>query len=88
MLLLPYHDTKPITLPFRTTHLLLAGTRSVVQVNGGLPITPLSPNANRSLEEKKAIARKVVSSLVDPKWIEVNGDRFDYIFRRAINPAM
>lgn len=88
MLLLPYHDTKPITLPFRTTHLILAGTRSVVQVNAGLQIAPLPPNANRTLEEKRAIAQKVVSSLVDPRWVESNPERFDFIFKRAINPAM
>ncbi|PPQ68157.1 hypothetical protein CVT25_014083 [Psilocybe cyanescens] len=88
MLLLPYSLVNPTLLPFRTTHLFLVGTRSVVQANIGLPISSLPNNATRTLEERKEIARRVVSSLVDPQWIESNGERFEFIFRRTVNPAI
>lgn len=88
MLVLPYNMKTPIVLPFRTTHLFLVGTRSSVQPNVGLSISPLPNNASRTLEERKEIARRVVSSLVDPKWNETNGERFEFIFKRAVNPAM
>ena len=88
MLLLPYHPIKPATIPFRVSHLILAGTRSVVTANAGLAINGLASNTTPTLEEKLAIARKLVSSLVDPTWIEENSERFEALFKRTINPTM
>jgi len=70
-------------LPFSTTHLFLAGTRSVVNANAGLKISAPAPNTTRTNEEKLAIARRVVSALFDPHWINTNPERFDYVLRRA-----
>ncbi|KAH9483869.1 hypothetical protein JR316_0003347 [Psilocybe cubensis] len=88
MLVLPHSVKDAVILPFRTTHLFLVGTRSSVQLNIGLPISPLQNNASRTLEERKEIARGVISSLVDPRWIEDNGERFEFIFKRAVNPSI
>jgi len=86
MLVLPFDAKKPALIPFLVTHLILAGTRSVVHENAGLKIPPLVPSGTRTLEEKKAIALRVASALVDPKWRELNNERFQYIYQRAINP--
>ncbi|KAF9564356.1 alpha/beta-hydrolase [Agrocybe pediades] len=86
MLVLPFDAKAPVSIPFSVTHLLLAGTRSVVQEGAGLKIPPLAPNATRTPEEKKIIAWRVASALVDPKWQEENSERFKYIVQRAINP--
>lgn len=88
MLLLPYHPHTPTILPFRVTHLFLAGTRSVVVRTAGLPTAPPPPSGIRTPEEKFAVVRRVLGSLVDPTWIEANGPQFDVLFRRAINPTM
>lgn len=88
MLLFPYHTIKPAMIPFRVTHLILVGTRSVVTANTGLKINGPGPNIIRTPEEKMAIARKVVKSLVDPTWIEENSERFEALFKRTVNPTM
>jgi hypothetical protein len=86
MLLFPYHTVKPATIPFRVTHLILAGTRSVVTANIGLGISASTPNTTRTPEERKVMARKIVGSLVDPVWIEANSERFEAILKRSTNP--
>ncbi|KJA27076.1 hypothetical protein HYPSUDRAFT_35623 [Hypholoma sublateritium FD-334 SS-4] len=88
MLLLRHHPHTPTTLPFRVTHLFLAGTRSVVVRTAGLPVAPPPPSGIRITEEKITTVRRVLGSLVDPTWIEANGPRFDVLFRRAINPTI
>lgn len=88
MLLLPYHAHNPVALPFLVTHLFLAGTRSIVIQSAGLPISPPPPSGIRTTEEKRTIARRIVGSLVDPRWIEANSPRFEILFERAINPEM
>jgi hypothetical protein len=88
MLLFPYHTVKPVSIPFRVTHLILACTRSVVTVNNGLQINALVANITRTPEEKIAIARNVVRSLLDPTWVEENSERFERLFKRTMNPDM
>lgn len=88
MLLFPYHSVKPTTIPFHVTHLILAGTRSVVIANSGLKISAPAPNITRTPEERIATVRKILSSLVDPAWIEENDERFETLFRRTINPIV
>jgi len=83
LLLLPYHNSRPTPLPFRTTHLILAGTRSVVQ-EVGLGLTPASSNRPRTPAERREIARRVVASLFDPAFLETNGKRFEIIFDRTV----
>jgi hypothetical protein len=85
---LPYHTVKPVLIPFRVTHLILAGTRSVVTANTGLKINATPANITRTPEEKIAIARNVVKSLLDPTWVEENSEQFEKLFKRTINPKM
>ena len=88
MLLLPYYTAKPASIPFRVTHLILAGTRSVVTADDGLKVNAPPANATRRAEEKIAIARNVVKSLLDPIWVEENSEQFDRLFERTMNPKM
>ena len=86
MLLFPYHTANPVSIPFRVTHLILAGTRSVVTAKTGLKIN--AENPTRTPEEKIAKARSVVKSLLDPTWVEENSERFERLFKRTMNPNM
>lgn len=88
MLLLPYHTVKPASIPFRVTHLILAGTRSVVTANAGLKINAPPANTTRTPEEKISIARNLVKSLLDSTWIEENSEQFEKLFKRTMNPKM
>ena len=88
MLLLPYHTVRPAPIPFRVTHLILAGTRTVVNPNAGLKINAPAGNITRTPEEKIAMARNVVRSLFDPNWIEENSEQFERLFKRTMNPNM
>ena len=88
MLLLPCHIIKPTSIPFRVTHLILACTRSVVTANTGLKIGAPAANITRTPEEKIAMARNVVKSLLDPTWIEENSEPFERLFKRTMNPKM
>ena len=88
MLLLPCHTVKPTTISFRVTHLILACTRSIVTANSGLEINAPPANITRTPEEKIAIARNVVKSLLDPTWLEENREQFEKLFKRTINPKM
>ena len=88
MLLLLYHTVKPASIPFHVTHLILAGTRSVVTSNTGLKINAPAANITRTPEEKMAMARNVVRSLFDPTWIEENSEQFERLFKRTMNPNM
>ena len=87
MLLFLYRDptVKPASIPFRVTHLILAGTRLVVTTNTGLEV---AANITRTPEEKIEMARNVVKSLLDPTWIEENSERFERLFERTMNPNM
>ena len=88
MLLLPYHTVRPVSIPFRVTHVILASTRSVVNANAGLKINAPAANITRTPEEKIAMARNVVRSLFDPTWIEENSEQFERLFKRTMNPNM
>ena len=90
MLLFLYrdHTVKPASIPFRVTHLILAGTRLVVTANTGLKVNALAANITRTPEEKIEMARNVVKSLLDPNWVEENSERFERLFKRTINPNM
>jgi hypothetical protein len=87
MLLFPYLTDKPASIPFRVTHLILSGTRSVVTVNTGLEVNAAA-NITRTPEEKMARARNVVKSLLDPTWVEENSEQFERLFKRTMNSNM
>lgn len=84
LLVIPYHLTAPVNLPFHTTHLILVGTRCKVSQGAGLPIKPV-PGKPRSLEERREGARRVIAATLDPAWIQANNSRFDYLFSRVVN---
>jgi hypothetical protein len=84
LLVLPHHPERPTPLPFRTTHLFLVGTRSVVQevgINYSVPPT----SKTRTIAEKQAMARKLIELALDPAWIEANGPRFEFLLRRVLS---
>ncbi|KAF8891232.1 Alpha/Beta hydrolase protein [Infundibulicybe gibba] len=76
MLLFPHHPTNPAPLPFRTTHLILAATRSVV-IDGGLRYTAPAPNKPRTLAERMEVTRRIMRATFDPSWLEHNTQRFE-----------
>jgi hypothetical protein len=88
MLLLPYHTVEPTSIPFRVTHLILASTRSIVTADAGLKINAPPANITRTQEERIAMARNVVKSLLDPTWLEENREQFEKLFKRTMNPKM
>lgn len=80
LLVLPFHPRYPLALPFRVTHVFLAGTRSVVlQANKHgfqkrIP-TVLTP------EDRLKLIRGVLSNTFDPMWLQQNQGRFETLFR-------
>lgn len=83
LLVLPFHPTSPVRLPFRTTHLFLVGTRCRVNQGPGLPITAV-PGKPRSVEERREGAKRVIAATLDPAWVEANGYRFNEILSRVV----
>ncbi|KAG6878976.1 hypothetical protein C0992_006111 [Termitomyces sp. T32_za158] len=77
LLVLPYHPTHPMQLEFRTTHLFLVATRSVVEEGVGIDYKPPPTGAIKTLAERKAGARRIIESTFDPKWIAENGARLE-----------
>jgi len=84
LLLLPFHPTKPTALPFRVTHLLLAGTRSSV-VQSGLRYSAPPQNRPRTVAERKENARRILQLAFDPSWAEKNQQRLDTLLARVIS---
>ncbi|EFI28338.1 hypothetical protein CC1G_13868 [Coprinopsis cinerea okayama7 len=82
LLTLPFHSTNPTSIPFTVTHVVLASTRSKVHSVG----LKLGPSSTKPLtpEERMALTRRVVHSLVDPKFIEEDKERFEKLVQRSI----
>ncbi|KAJ6518938.1 Alpha/Beta hydrolase protein [Mycena sanguinolenta] len=85
LLVLPYMQTHPTPLPFRVTHVILAGTRSVVlrDPQHGLQIRPT--NVPRTPAERMEIIRRTLQSTFDPSWLRSNSARFEYIMHDTIH---
>ncbi|KAJ7117846.1 Alpha/Beta hydrolase protein [Mycena epipterygia] len=85
LLVLPYLQSHPIRLPFRVTHVFLAGTRSVVlrEPHHGLQIR--ATNVPRTPAERKDLIRRTLQATFDPTWLHVNSARFDYILHNTIH---
>ncbi|KAJ7633045.1 Alpha/Beta hydrolase protein [Roridomyces roridus] len=90
LLFLPYHPVRPTPLPFRVTHVVLAGTlcSPLRDKRYGLPITPL-PDLGRPLteQEKLDIARPNLELSLDKKWLADprNAEDFDRLLRSRIS---
>ncbi|KAJ7696513.1 Alpha/Beta hydrolase protein [Mycena rosella] len=85
MLLLPYLRSHPTALPFRVTHVFLAGTRSAVlrDPQHGLQIRPT--NVPRTPAERKELIRRTLQATFDPSWLHANSARFDHILYDTIH---
>ncbi|KAJ6581663.1 Alpha/Beta hydrolase protein [Mycena capillaripes] len=85
LLVLPYLKSHPTPLPFRVTHVVLAGTRSVVlrDPQHGLQIRPT--NVPRTPAERKEIIRRTLQSTFDPSWLHTNSARFNYILQDTLH---
>ncbi|KIK58149.1 hypothetical protein GYMLUDRAFT_45343 [Collybiopsis luxurians FD-317 M1] len=89
LLVLPFHPHRPRTLPFRVTHVFLAGTRSVVlspDQHGFQKRVPqtLTP------EERMKLVRTVLARTFDPTWLSQNQAHFENLFRgwlTGVRPA-
>ncbi|KAJ7172018.1 Alpha/Beta hydrolase protein [Mycena filopes] len=88
LLFLPYHPERPTPLPFRVTHVLLAGSLCSVlrDERYGLPFQPI-PNRPLTEQDKLDLARPTFELGFDPKWLSDprNADRADSLLRAAIS---
>lgn len=80
LLVLPFHPRYRTALPFRVTHVFLAGTRSVVlqaNMHGFQNRIPqvLTPEARLKL------IRGVLAKTFDPMWLQQNQARFEKLFQ-------
>nr|GAT45820.1 predicted protein [Mycena chlorophos] len=75
LILLPYHPTKPTSLPFTATHVILAGSlcEPLRDKRFGLPPPPPAGKI-LSEQEKMDIAREMLSLSYDPAWLADPGN--------------
>ncbi|KAF7356460.1 3-oxoadipate enol-lactonase [Mycena venus] len=85
LLVLPFLKSHPAPLPFRVTHVVLAGTRCVVlrDPQFGLQIRPT--NVPRTPAERKEIIKRTLQATFDPSWLHANSARFEYIMHDTIH---
>ncbi|KAH6918408.1 Alpha/Beta hydrolase protein [Coprinopsis sp. MPI-PUGE-AT-0042] len=81
ILTLPFHDERPLPLPFTITHVALISTRARVHASTGLKL--ISPQRPATLEERKAATRRVVASLLDPDFIQAHPEKYEKLCARA-----
>jgi pimeloyl-ACP methyl ester carboxylesterase len=84
LLVLPHLKSHPTPLPFRVTHAVLAGTRSVVLRDPQHGLQIRATNVPRTPSERKEIIRRTLQSTFDPAWLHANSARFDYILHDTI----
>ncbi|KAF9041823.1 alpha/beta-hydrolase [Hymenopellis radicata] len=86
LVLFPYLPEDPVSLRFRISHILLAGTTPsttfLTEENGkyGLPfVRPTDKNKRLTLEDKKNLVRPTLAATFDPIWLNdpVNAARFE-----------
>ncbi|KAJ7334296.1 Alpha/Beta hydrolase protein [Mycena albidolilacea] len=85
LLILPFTQLQPTPLPFRVTHVVLAGTRSVVLRDPQHGLQIRSTNVPRTPAERKEIIRRTLQSTFDPSWLHANAARFEYIMHSTIH---
>lgn len=81
ILTLPFHEEWPLPLPFTITHVALVSTRARVHANTGMKL--ISPQRPATLEERKAITRRVVASLLDPEFVQTHPEKYEKLCTRA-----
>ncbi|KAG6814596.1 hypothetical protein H0H92_000125 [Tricholoma furcatifolium] len=89
LLFLPHHPTRPVDLPFRISHVILAGTlcSPLKDRRYGLRINRDVPNAPLTKEQKREIARPTLESTFDPAWLKnpANSSRLQWWLERMIS---
>jgi pimeloyl-ACP methyl ester carboxylesterase len=81
ILTLPFHEEQPLPLPFTITHVALISTRARVHANTGMKL--ISPQRPATLEERKAVTRRVVVSLLDPEFVQAYPEKYERLCLRA-----
>ncbi|KAG6854689.1 hypothetical protein C0991_002400 [Blastosporella zonata] len=90
LLFLPYHPTRAVILPFRVTHVILAGTLCSTLKDldrYGLRINMREPSKPLGLQERRNIARATLERTFDPAWLAnpTNSVRFEWWLERMIS---
>ncbi|GLB34754.1 putative serine aminopeptidase, S33 [Lyophyllum shimeji] len=87
LLFLPFHPANPAPLPFRVTHVILAGTLCSVLTDKryGLPVNKNEPPGPLTLAQKRELARPTLVRTFDPNWIANKPDRFEWWLSRMIS---
>lgn len=87
LLFLPYHTAEPTPLPFRVTHVILAGTLCSVLTDRryGLRVNKNEFTVPFTLEQRREIARPTLLSTFDPTWIVKNSERFEWWLNRMVS---
>lgn len=90
MLVLPYHPTDPTPLPFRTTHVILASTRSEVLCDPrhGLQTLPEPSNGPRKPPTNAGRyenIRRLIETTVDASWLRAHGEHLDFMVQRVMS---
>ncbi|KAF5349452.1 hypothetical protein D9757_012427 [Collybiopsis confluens] len=80
LLVLPFHPHRPRPLPFRVTHVILAGTRSLVLAQNQHGFQNRIPKV-LTPEEKLTLVRTVLAKTFDPAWLAQNSEKFESLFR-------
>ncbi|KAF9484709.1 alpha/beta-hydrolase [Pholiota conissans] len=87
LLLLPYIDNNPVSLPFRVTHIILAATLTGPKnkEQGFKPAPPPSADKERTWEERRELRRPMLEASLDPKWVANPGNaaRFNALLDRV-----
>jgi len=89
LMFLPHHPLNPTLLPFRVSHVLLAGTlcSPLQDKRSGLRVSVPPAGRRWTPKEKSEIARSTLESTFDPSWLKdpANKQRFDWWVERAVS---
>ncbi|KAH8099517.1 Alpha/Beta hydrolase protein [Cristinia sonorae] len=85
LLLLPFHPSHPMPLPFRVTHVLLTGTMATPIEVPALG-TKSRPEGKLTDQQKYDIVREGVEMSFDPEWVEAleNKERLAWWIKRMV----
>ena len=89
LILLPFHQTNPTSLPFRVTHVLLTGT--MCRTFKVLDLTVNRPAGELTEQQKWDVVREGVETSFDPSWVQdaSNSERLDWwVKRMTVNRPM
>ncbi|KAL0577095.1 hypothetical protein V5O48_004887 [Marasmius crinis-equi] len=88
LLLLPYHPTNAVPLPFRVSHVILASTlcATIWDRRYGLRLAPPAPRP-LTPEERKARVKPILDSTFDPEWLAdpANRERYESLMNAMLH---